>query len=391
MRRILSCLAFAALAAGVRPLPAQAAPAKPARPQVEVAFVVDTTGSMGGLIQAAKEKVWAIANTLATAKPTPRIKMGLVAYRDRGDEYVTKLTALTEDLDAVYADLMKFQAQGGGDGPESVNQALHEAVTKMEWSKDSKAYRVIFLVGDYPPHMDYQNDVKYPETCKTAAEKGIIINTIQCGNEATTRPAWQEIARRAEGRYFQVEQSGGAILSATPFDGKLAALSRDLDGTRLYYGSEREKAAGKAFEMRSLDIARTAPATATAGRATYAAGPAAAAAEAAPARPGGAKDLVTDAEHGRARVAEVKADELPAALKKMTPAEREKHVAALQVKRKRIQAQINTLSKQRQEYLVKELQKAGAKGKLSLDMTLFNCIKEQAGKKGILYKGGPAL
>ena len=79
--------------------------------------------------------------------------MGLVGYRDRGDDYVTKVTNLTNDLDAVYNTLMEYQANGGNDTPESVNQALHEAITKLAWSKDPDTYRVVFLVGDAPPHM----------------------------------------------------------------------------------------------------------------------------------------------------------------------------------------------------------------------------------------------
>ena len=106
------------------------------RPAVEVVFVLDTTGSMGGLIAAAKDKIWSIANTLATADPAPQIRMGLVGYRDRGDAYVTLATPLSDDLDAVYTQLMQFQADGGGDGPESVNQALYEAVTRPDWSRD---------------------------------------------------------------------------------------------------------------------------------------------------------------------------------------------------------------------------------------------------------------
>ena len=97
------------------------------RPRLEVVFVLDTTGSMGGLIQAAKEKIWSIATTMASAQPAPEIRMGLVAYRDRGDAYVTRRVDLSEDLDSMYAALIDFQAAGGGDGPESVNQALHEA------------------------------------------------------------------------------------------------------------------------------------------------------------------------------------------------------------------------------------------------------------------------
>lgn len=203
------------------------------RPSVEVVFVLDTTGSMGGLIAAAKDKIWSIANTLATADPAPRIKMGLVVYRDRGDAYVTTLTPLSDDLDAVYTQLMQFRADGGGDGPESVNQALYEAVTRPDWSRDPGAYRVIFLVGDAPPHMDYQDDVRYAESCRLATERDIVINTIQCGAMAETTPVWRRIARLAEGRYFQVEQSGGAVLYDTPYDERIAGLSAKLDGARI--------------------------------------------------------------------------------------------------------------------------------------------------------------
>ncbi|OPZ85402.1 MAG: hypothetical protein BWY76_01426 [bacterium ADurb.Bin429] len=115
-------------------LPATPAPAVEA-PLIEVVFVLDTSGSMSGLIQNAKEKIWSIANMLVTGKPSPNIKMGLIAYRDRGDAYMTKFTPLSDDIDAVYAELMQFKAEGGGDTPESVNQALHEAVTKIAWSE----------------------------------------------------------------------------------------------------------------------------------------------------------------------------------------------------------------------------------------------------------------
>src|ERR1700730_6497654 len=88
---------------------------KKRQPQVEVVFCLDTTGSMGGLIDAAKRKIWSISNQIASGNPTPRLKIGLVAYRDRGDEYITKITDLTDDLDLIHTQLMTFKAQGGGD------------------------------------------------------------------------------------------------------------------------------------------------------------------------------------------------------------------------------------------------------------------------------------
>jgi hypothetical protein len=387
MKRVLlsALILFVVLAVWSGSYAKEEAIPEPAAAKVEVAFVLDTTGSMGGLIQAAKEKVWAIANTLVSAEPAPDIKMGLVGYRDRGDAYVTKRTDLTDDLDAVYEALMGFQAQGGGDTPESVNQALHEAVTKMKWSEGEDAYKVIFLVGDCPPHMDYKDDVKYAESCKTAATAGLIVNTIQCGNHAATVPIWKDIADRAEGRYFRVEQSGGAILASTPFDRELAELSREMDGTRLYYGDEAAVVESMERKEAADKIHAGATVTAKARRATFSVS-----------EPGksallGEHELLKDVEEGRVKLDEVKEEELPEELKEMKPEEREKFIAEKSEQRKKIEAKIKALSAKRQKHIEDQLRKSELTGKQSLDFAIFECIKEQAAKKGIKYEGGPAL
>jgi Mg-chelatase subunit ChlD len=208
-----------------------------ATPIIDVVFVLDTTGSMGGLIETAKEKIWSIATTMTSAQQTPNIRIGLVGFRDRGDEYVSRVIDLSEDLDSVYASLMDFEANGGGDGPESVNKALYDAVHGVSWSQDPSAYQVVFLVGDAPPHMDYQNEVQYPEILASAAQKGIVVNTIQCGDLPITLDSWQTIAGLGNGSFFQVEQAGSAVAYTSPYDAKIAELSAQLDDTRLYYGS----------------------------------------------------------------------------------------------------------------------------------------------------------
>ena len=90
------------------------------------------------------------------------------------------------DIDAIHAQLMEFTANGGGDGPESVNQALHEAVTNIAWSDDRAVLKIVFLVGDAPPHMDYEQDVRYPEVCQAAMKRDLVINAVQCGQEDET-------------------------------------------------------------------------------------------------------------------------------------------------------------------------------------------------------------
>jgi len=226
-----------------------AAPVKPSdvvidtvdRPQIDLVFALDTTGSMSGLIQAAKNNIWSIASSMANAKNPPIIRVGLVGYRDRGDVYVTKTFDLTEDLDAMYTELMNFRANGGGDGPESVNKALHDAVTTMSWSQSDETYKVVFLVGDAPAHMDYANEMQYPEILRLASSKGIVVNTILCGSSRPALNNWKRIASLSQGQFFQVGQTGSAVAMKTPYDKKMAELSRQLDKTRMVYGKRKER------------------------------------------------------------------------------------------------------------------------------------------------------
>src|SRR4029078_1105742 len=105
------------------------------RDVLEMVFVLDTTGSMGGLIDGAKQRIWGIVNDVMQTPAKPNVGVGLVAYRDHGDSYVTQVLPLTNDLDKVYTTLMEYRANGGGDGPEDVRQALSDGVRKAGWSK----------------------------------------------------------------------------------------------------------------------------------------------------------------------------------------------------------------------------------------------------------------
>ncbi len=354
------------------------------RPRVEVAFVLDTTGSMGGLIQAAKEKIWAIAGSMAQAQPAPEIRMGLVAYRDRGDEYVTRVVDLSPDLDSMYATLMDFQAQGGGDGPESVNQALHDAVHRMSWSQGPDTYRVLFLVGDAPPHMDYQDDVKWPDTVQAAQARGIRVNAIQCGRDGSAADAWQRIADLGQGSYFQVEQAGGAVAIATPYDERLAALSAELDGTRLYYGDaeDRERQARKLEATDKLNA--SASASAKARRAAFNAS------ESGEANLLGGKDLVEDLASGRAELADIDSDELPAPLQVLSAAAQKAVIEETAARRDAIKREIRTLAEQRDAYLSKEVE-AGGGAEGSLDHGIYDAVREQAAGAGLRYEAAAPL
>jgi Mg-chelatase subunit ChlD len=351
------------------------------KPRVDVVFVLDTTGSMSGLIQTAKDKIWSIATTMASAQPTPEIRIGLVAYRDRGDQYVTKQVDLSSDLDSVYAALMDFQAGGGGDTPESVNQALHDAVHQMSWSPEDQAYQAIFLVGDAPPHMDY-NEVQYPEIVKDALEKGIVINTIQCGGMPVTIAPWTQIANLGQGRFFQVEQAGGAVAIATPFDSKIAELSARLDGTRLYYGSDEEKARMKEKVAATDKLHASASVESRARRGVFNA------AAGGKANRLGENELVDAYASGEVKLDEIEPADLPEPLQPMAPAEQEVYLAGLARERDELQRQIHDLSEDRDSFIAKKVDEAGGLDD-SLDQKLYRAVKEQAQEAGLEYKDGP--
>ncbi len=349
------------------------------RPKVEVVFVLDTTGSMGGLIQAAKEKIWSIATTMAQAQPAPEIRIGLVAYRDRGDSYVTRVVDLSADLDSLYATLMEFQADGGGDGPESVNRALYDAVHKVSWGQDDDAYRVVFLVGDAPPHMDYQDDVKYPVTLAAARQRGILVNAIQCGDSSDTARTWQQVAQLGQGEYLRVEQSGGAVAIATPFDEKLATLSEQLDDTRLYYGSEEEKQQQKRKLKATEKLHAGSSVASRARRATFNAS------ESGAANLLGKGELVEDVASGRVDLSSIEREALPASLQAMSPQEQQALIEENARRRDALKDEIRQLSGQRAAYLKQKVEEAGG-AQDSLDEKIFNAVRTQAGKKGLRYE-----
>jgi Mg-chelatase subunit ChlD len=352
-----------------------------ARPKVEVVFVLDTTGSMSGLIQAAKDNIWSIASTMASAQPAPEIRMGLVAFRDRGDDYVTQRVDLDSDLDSMFARLMDFQAGGGGDTPESVNQALHEAVHQLSWSQDKDSYKVIFLVGDAPAH-DYPDDVDYPETLAAARTKGIVINTIQAGQDPETRQEWQRIASLNQGAYFQVEQSGSAIAMATPFDEQIAVLSKALDDTRLFYG-DAETRQERAQTQAATDKLHAEGSVAS--RAKRAAFNASAAGKE---NLLGENELVDAVASGRVDLSSVSKDDLPEPLQGLDRDRQNELIAATASKRSELNAKIEELAEQRRAYVASEMtSRDGAED--SLDYQIFNTVKTQAAEKGLRYEGEP--
>src|SRR5689334_19329789 len=326
--------------------------------QLEMVFVIDTTGSMGGLLDAAKQRIWGIVNGVIREHGSS-VRIGVVAYRDRGDAYVTQVLPLTEDLDKVYMTLMDYQAAGGGDAPEDVRTALAESLYKIPWSDGELGVsRIIFLVGDAPPH-DYPDVSDTLTTAANAAKKGIIVNTIQCGSADDTTRAWRAIASSGKGQYFAIPSDGGVQASETPYDDQLNELARKLSATILPYGfgagtegeAQRSEIVARA-ELVEARVASSAPSAAKAERAI----------NKAISSDAYIGDLLQQIENGSQTLETIDQDQLPADLRKMTTSGQRQDIERRLAIRSDLRHQILVLSKQRDAYIAAERKKSASDG-----------------------------
>jgi hypothetical protein len=345
--------------------PALAAGLTPARPAVEVAFVLDTTGSMSGLIEGAKRKIWSIAERIGAGTPRPELRIALVAYRDVGDQYVTLVYDFTGDIDLVHERLMSLRAEGGGDTPEHVSRALSFAVNGLSWSRGN-ALRTIFLVGDAPPHTDYQDGYDYRRHAREAVQRGIVVEAIECGGDPQTAQVWNEIAGLASGHFARIDPDGGMPARVTPVDAELARRNRELAETVVVYGSKDERAADA---KRLAGRAAMAPAMAAEAAGYFARSERLV-----------EKDLVALAEPEQKRALASATADAPA-LQGKSQREQLAYLKQQKVRREALQARVLALQKQREDYL----KKAGAAPADGFDAQVIAALEDRAAAVGIKY------
>ncbi len=357
-------------ASGPKPLSMPAAvDSKGHAPRVDIVFALDTTGSMGGLIAGAKAKIWEIARKAQEGKPAPELRVGLVAYRDVGDEYVTRVLDLTPDMDQVYGTLSELQANGGGDGPEHVIKGLHDAVDGAHWSDDRNAVKIVYLVGDAPPHFDYHDGLTLDGVLSDAVEKGIQVSAIRCGGEDETLAVWTKIAHKTDGEVATIDASGGVQQVATPFDDELARLNAELSKTEVHWGTASEQRAADKDVRASLD----APAAAQAERATFYG---VARGSAAPTK----KDLA--AAPSATAVSAVPTDQLPPEMQNMSPEERVRFVEEKRKERDAVLARVRETSHKREQFLKSS---APASAPTAFDSRVYDSLRKAGASKGVSF------
>jgi Mg-chelatase subunit ChlD len=173
---------------------------------VDLAFVLDTTGSMSEEIAAVTATIQKVAQQLQTSET--RVRIGLVEYKDRTDPFVTKVYPFSTDLQGFAAKVSKIQASGGGDTPEDMNAGIHTAVSQLQWSDESVA-RMAFVIADAPPHLDYQDGPDYAKDMKTAAHRGIQLFTVAAsGMDTQGQVVMRQMAQYTGGTNMFVLRGG---------------------------------------------------------------------------------------------------------------------------------------------------------------------------------------
>jgi hypothetical protein len=384
MKRTLSLLCAALLLGGAAlALPAAAdEPAKPKAPapkpaaegkHIDLVLCLDVSGSMGGLIDTAKNRLWDIVTHLAKGQPTPKLRVALYSYGDPSygakTGYVRKEIDLTDDLDALYQKLFALRINGGD---EYATRVSVTAIDQQKWVEGKDALRIIFVCGNEPANQDPKVSMK--EASEKAKGRGIVLNTIYCGGaDDGDGRSWRDLALLAGGRYATINHDRTHVVVNAPQDKALAELGVKLNETYVAYGKEGES-------KKSNQAAQTVNA--------YAAGTGVQAGRALAQNSAlyrcDSWCLVDRSKHDKNfDIKKLAVEELPEFMKKMTPDQREKYVKDMTAKREKIQQEITELSKKRDEYVREQQRKNPNAAERGFELAIRETLRLQAAPVGI--------
>jgi len=349
-------------------------------PKIQLAILLDTSGSMNGLINQARTQLWKIVNELATAKRNgklPHLEVALFEYGKssipKSQGYLRRIVPLTDDLDKISEELFALKTNGGS---EYCGQVIQAATDGLKWSKSNKDLKLIFIAGNEPFS---QGPVDYKSACAAAIKKGITVNTIHCGKKATgVRTGWQHGAQLADGTFANIDQNRKVATIRTPFDKKLAQLSEEINKTYVAFGKQGDRKRRANRQLRQDKLAKKAAPAAAAARASF---------KAKDAYRASAWDLIDAIKAGKVKLENVKTEHLPKEMQKLSLAERKAYLKKKTIQRKKIREQIKDLSQKRKKYIADARKKQAEKSKgNALDDAIIKTIRSQATKKDFRFE-----
>lgn len=354
----------------------KAAP-KPTPPKIQVAVLLDTSNSMDGLIEQAKSQLWKIVNEFATCKRggmRPDIEVALYEYGKQTlsapENFVRQILPLTTDLDKVSEQLFALRTNGG---EEYCGAVIERATNELKWSNHPKDLKVIVIAGNEPFS---QGPVDYRKACRNAIQKGIVVNTIHCGNHQPGEAAgWRDGALLADGNYTQIDQNKALAAIVAPQDKAIVELGIALNSTYVAYGTAGATGTWRQTEQDKNSIGAAAK-DAAVQRQMY---------KCSSNYVCDSWDLVDAVKTGKVKLADMKAKDLPKEMQKMTPAECKAFLDKKAAERSALQAKIAGLNVERQRFVDAEAKKLAGANAASLDSAVIAGVRKQAIGKDFVF------
>ena len=342
--------------------------------QIDVVIALDVSNSMDGLIDSAKQRLWDIVNELGRAQPQPVLRMAILSYGNPnyGAEagFVRVDLPFTSDLDAVNKTLFEFRTNGGD---EYVARAVNTALNDLTWTSDPGALRVLFVAGNEGANQDPQLSAHL--VSELAAGKGVIVNTIYCGDESDAEASgWRDVAASTNGIFASINQHAAAVANiSTPMDEQLASLNEDLNDTYVAYGKAGAAAKENQIEQDKVVAAMSAPAMASRAQ-TKASG----------FYDTVSWDLVEAVQSGKS-LDDVAVEDLPKEMQEMEAEDRSSYVKQKAANRDEIQEEIQALANKRRDYIKKERAKRADADEKGLDEVIQEGLQALAEEKGFTF------
>lgn len=349
--------------------------AKDGVPTIKLAIMLDTSNSMDGLIDQARNQLWRVVNEFGKARyqgQPARLEVALYEFGNDGlssqKNYLRRVVPFTTELDKVSEELFALRTNGG---EEYAGAVIAAGLSELDWSKRPGDLNLVFVAGNEP--FD-QGPTDFRSVCGEAMKRGISVNTIFCGSPSDgDATLWAQGASLGDGRFLTLDTNQKVAYIQAPQDAELARLSTRLNQSYIPYGGEGqvayarqaaqdENAAGASSEVVAYRAA--AKSSASYNNASW--------------------DLVDAVKDKKVDVGSLSAAELPAPMQKLSASERREYVAGKQKERTELQAEIQKLTAERDAYVAAERAKQGRDQ--TLDALMISTVQEQATRKGYSFK-----
>ena len=345
-------------------------------PKIQLAILLDTSGSMSGLINQSRNQLWQVINEFSRARQNgkaPVLEVAVYEYGNSGlsaqSGYIRQVTGLTSELDQVSEALFSLTTSGG---EEYCGMVIQDAVNKLEWSQSSDDIKAIFIAGNEP---FTQGPVRYQHAVRAALQKGIVVNTIHAGDyETGANSGWKHGAQLAGGDYMHIDQNYVIAHIVAPQDQRLAELNTRLNKTYIPYGKTGKQSAARQVQQDERNaeesVALLANRVASKASSFYS---------------NENWDLVDAIDSGKVDLGEMETKELPQPMRSMDKQERREFVEASAKQRKATQLEILTLTESREKYVAQRKQEIAEKDVNTVDDALISAVRKQGERNNFVF------